>query len=479
MKEYRSMKQASLLTGALAGLSLLIGLSGCSSYNSKAEPMLEAYRHGQFAVAAQEAAVRVEKTKGSHNELVWLLEAGTVARAAGQFEQSNGYFDQADAILSKFEAEPPVSVSAEAASMVSNEKIKPYRGRPYDGIMVNTYKALNYLQLGNPDAARVELNRAYERQVQAVEKNAKRIEKAQEEAKNDKQANVEKARKDPKFSGQLDEAFGDLNEMDGDAFSPYRDYVNPFTEFTQGLFFTLAGEDASDAERGVKAFARVADMAKVNPYLAADAKLADDIADGGKPPKLTYVIFETGLGPKREEIRIDLPVFIVGGGVDYVGAAFPRIVTRDDYVPALTIMAGGKPFTTQVVSNLDNVVKREFKNELPATITKIIMASASKAAAAYAANEATKSNAWANIATRVTATVYQAGMNQADLRTWLTLPKQLQYARLETPADGQLTLTESGGAAQSVALEPGQINIVFIKSVGPGTPLQVQQFKLR
>jgi len=56
-------------------------------------------------------------------------------------------------------------------------------GYAYDKVMMNAYKALNYIQLGDRDAARVELNRALQRQRDAVADNAKRIEAAQEEAK--------------------------------------------------------------------------------------------------------------------------------------------------------------------------------------------------------------------------------------------------------------------------------------------------------
>ena len=79
---------------------------------------------------------------------------------------------------------PKVSVSREALATVTNLKNLPYEGFAYDKIMMNTYKALNYLELGDFERARVELNRAYERQKDAIHINSKRIEKALDEGKN-------------------------------------------------------------------------------------------------------------------------------------------------------------------------------------------------------------------------------------------------------------------------------------------------------
>lgn len=54
--------------------------------------------------------------------------------------------------------------------------------------MLNTYKALNYLQLGEPTKARVEFNRVLQRQEEAVELNKARVEKAEAAAAKDEKA---------------------------------------------------------------------------------------------------------------------------------------------------------------------------------------------------------------------------------------------------------------------------------------------------
>src|SRR5690606_19513582 len=94
--------------------------------------------------------------------------------------QSIEAFDAAEERVNRYEEEAKIKVGSTGGATLTNQANLPYIGRAYDKVMMNTYKALNYLQLGDFDAARVELNRALQRQRDAVEANAKRIEEAQE-----------------------------------------------------------------------------------------------------------------------------------------------------------------------------------------------------------------------------------------------------------------------------------------------------------
>ena len=199
--------------------------------------------------------------------------------------------------------------------------------------MLNTYKALNYLQLGEPDKARVELIRAYQRQQDAVEDNKKRIAKVQEEAaKNKDKKTMDKAEEDPKFKAQMQGAYTNLDNL-----KPYANYVNPFTVYLDGLFFMANAADASDLERAHKSFERVAGFDPENNYVKQDLAMVDGLIQGKPLPPTTYVIFETGCAPVRDQIRISIPIIIAK--VSYVGAAFPTLKPQGNYYPSLTVSA--------------------------------------------------------------------------------------------------------------------------------------------
>ena len=142
-----------------------------------------------------EATKMADKNANNKDAIIWRLEQGAVLRGDGKYEDSNKAFDQAQEKMDEYAQKAKVRVGQEAGALLSNQANLDYEGRAYDGIMLNTYKALNYLQLGEPDKARVELIRAYQRQQDAVEDNQKRIEKVQDEAaKNKDRAAMDKAR---------------------------------------------------------------------------------------------------------------------------------------------------------------------------------------------------------------------------------------------------------------------------------------------
>ncbi|MGF1485146.1 MAG: COG3014 family protein [Opitutales bacterium] len=461
---------------------LLLGLVAGCQHNASLLEAQEAYRAGDIALAKTSIQGYVQDDGDGRDRLIAHLEEGSILRTAGDIELSNAAFELADQYVEEFDQMASVSVTKEGTALFTNLNFLPYRGMHYDRIMLSMYRAMNFLSLGDADSARVELFRVYDRQQIAVEANAKRIAKAQEEledANQQKTSNerydVDRARQDPGFQSGLDSAYNNLEQ-----FNAYEAYVNPYAEFFQALYFMANPADANDLERGRVSMERVNGMVPENAYLAEDLDLATQRARGAPMPNLTYVIFETGVAPHRETIRIDIPLFLVNNEVDYVGAAFPRLETHDGFARSMRVVAEGEPYDTSILADIDTIVIQEFKNELPLIITKTLIASGTKALAAYVAKEAVKDqDPWVQLATRIATTTYQVSQNQADLRTWATLPKQVQYARLPTPAGG-LILVSTPGTPQPepVSVNPEGVNVVLVRSVHTYAPLQIYTFNL-
>jgi len=227
-------------------------------------------------------------------------------------------------------------------------------------------------------------------------------------------------------------------------------------------------------------FERLAGLVPENPYVAADAALGAAAAEGKVPESITYVIFETGTGPIRDEVRIDIPTFIVTSKLAYVGAAFPRLEFNNNFTPCLTVSAVGSPvLTTATVASMDSVVANDFKNEWPTILTKTLITTATKAIAqAVVQKQLNDQNPLLGFAGAVGMSVLNASTNIADTRTWITIPKEFQYARLTTPADRQLTVS-AGGQTRAIQLDPGSVNVVYVKSISATSPLFVTQFILK
>lgn len=503
-------RQYLLAAGAVGALFL----SGCQNYTQQSADMTASWRAGQLQPAIEEINKKASDRSDSRDALVWKLEQGSILRAAALADlpapvgaapamgtpegtqpparsevltkESLAALDFAETKVNYWEEQAKVKVASEAGALLTNQATLPYRGHAYDKVMMNTYKALNYMSLGDRDNARVELNRALQRQKDAVAENAKRLEAAQEEAKAAKKDgtsqngtnatyDVEQAQKDPQTSAALSGVEAGLASK----LRPYGDYVNPFSVFLDGLFFMAQSEGGSDMERARKSIERVAAMVPDNAYLQAELQVAEAAANGKALEPTTYVFFETGSAPHREQIRIDIPTFIVTDRVSYVGAAFPRLEFDDDFASSLAVSAGGQSLNTALLCSMDSVIAQDFKNEWPVIITKTLITTGLKATLDAVVQNQVKDQGWqAQLLAKATMAIYGAATNIADTRTWTTLPKQFQYCRLATPADRQLTVS-SGSQSQTITLAPGKINVVYVKSVSSTAPLWVSQFILQ
>ena len=158
---------------------------------------------------------------------------------------------------------------------------------------------------------------------------------------------------------------------------------------------------------------------------------------------------------RKEEFRIDLPVFIASENVNYAGIALPKIEERQDYFNHISI--NGK--SSEVVADMDKIIKAEFKEEWPLILTREITRSVIKTVVQKQIND---KNMWLGIA----AGVLQGVTTQADTRTWRVLPKNFQALMLENDGSGQLVIN-SPGLSQSlkVDVDPSKKNIVYIKAI--------------
>ncbi len=464
-------------------LAAIVGLitTGCQTYQQQ-NKVISHWQQGDLPAAVAEAKVRAEKNAHNKDAIIWQLEQGEVLRAAGQYADSNQAFDRAQEKIDDYAEKAKIRIGQEAGAMLSNQAELDYEGRSYDGIMLNTYEALNYLALGETEKARPELTRALQRQQDAVDANKKRIEKAQAAVEENKdKATIQKAQNDPKLQSQLLAVTSNLNTV-----KVYADYVNPFTSYLDGLYFMANAANKDDLGRAQFSFKQVSSFAPDNDYVKQDMATVDDLLNNKPLPPITYVIFETGCAPERGQIRVDIPIII--SKVSYVGAAFPTLKLQGNYTPSLIVSSSETNETTALVASMDSIVALDFKNELPVVITKTVAATVIKAVAAYAINDAARQSGGNNVAlgnniagliTQIGTAVYQIVVNIADERTWTTLPKEFQVARIATPPDRKIDLTTPNGIKTSLTIGDGTVNVVYVKSVNAATPLLVSQFKLK
>jgi hypothetical protein len=468
---------------AFTSVLLLLLVSGCRTYEQKTADTRTLWTSGNLAAAAADFTRKAEKAQGGKDALVYRLEQAMALRTAGEVAESQAAFEQADELINRFDEKAKVSASREAGALLSNQANLPYTGRDYDRVLVSTYKALNHLQSGEPDKARPELLRAHQRQQDAVINNRKRIEREAEEIKAaasekaGEHQSVQKAQSDPAVSGLMKQNYATLDQL-----KAYANYANPFPVYLDALYFLTFSTGGSDLERARKSFERVKGMSGANKYIDADLALAESAANGTPLPPRTFVIFETGSAPRRDQFRIDIPLFIVGANrVPYVGAALPKLEFNPNHADPLTVTATTGSESTVTLASMDSVIGQAFRDELPGIITKTLLSTTIKATAAYFVNKTAEEQGGklAGLLSGLVTGGTQAAVNIADTRSWTTLPKEYQFCSLPTPADGKLKVSAPNGQQAEVALAPGSSDLLLVRSVNPLSPLMVTTIRLK
>ncbi len=466
------MMSQSLRSLVVASTVAIFGV-GCQTYSGgQSKPQSDAWRSGNVCGAADTWGQKADKV-GKADAVIWHLEAGAAYRASGNITNSSRHFEDAGTQIDAFEEQAKHKIGLETMGVMTNPQNLPYQGRSYDKIMLYTYRALNYLAIGEVEKARPEIIHAYQCQQDAVEENNRRIEAAQEAGQRDKNhAQIERAKSDPQFNQGVEKVTKDL-----EGFKFYADYVNPFTVYLDGLYYLHTAAGGSDLERARKSLNRVREVVGHNKFVEADIQLAE--GTGSSPAGLTYVVFETGSGASLDQTRIDIPVYI--SDLPYIGAAVPKLAFHKDFVSELKVKAGELEERTETVANMDSIIALDFKNEWPVVLTKAMISTAAKSVAAAVAIEAAKRKAGPLVVVLVKGIVmtYQAAVNIADTRSWTTLPKEFQVARVPTPADRKLVLTTPGNSPVDVTVADGTVNVVYVKSVSANSPLTITQFKLK
>ena len=367
------------------------------------------------------------------DELLWTLQAAAAARAEGAFDESNKLFDKAEFFFKQARKKNAAEeVASGIGQVVFSDASLAYRGEVHDGIMINLYKALNFMELKAWDDARVELNRAYDRQRRAADFYADEI-REQEEELGDKadSIDVEKLLDNPKFK--------DIHNV-----KAYGDYVNPMVNLIEIIYLSHRGTNG-DKERIKQSLDRLVSMTSSH-HMAKDFSTIKE---------KTWLIIENGQGPRKEEYRIDIPLEFFTGikEIKYTGIAIPflRSVGSESY----DFQANDE--NLDLITDMDRVIHAEFDRALKGIVLRAVTALVLKSVAQYAAFKAGGDHAAWLVAG------FQALTTHADIRVWSALPKNFHLALVES---GKIDLKAQGLSLSSFTTKGNKIIYVKLSKQG-------------
>ena len=431
-------------------LFLITVLTGCvSNYTESAKNFQTLYSSGDYANSLIEAQSLVAQAT-PENEVVLKLQLANVQREAGKIKESVDTFESVENLYQGYDATAEVSLSAESISAFSNPYALPYRGRSYDRIMTATYRALNYLELGDQAKARVALNRGLFRQ-----EDAKRMVAEKERIAREEMGNVDASNSSAGGVVRSSEVYSATSQATADfvGLPIYQDYMNPLSVWLHGVFFLHTAQGIEDVEKARKSLERAQALAPQNPSIKEDAIWA--AKSGARPTVegkcIIYVVHETGEAPAWTEHKFQLPLIIFDRNAPIVSVAFPKIspVPNQD---TLAIKYKTETYNPALLASVDGMVAREFNDELPVVKTRAVASATIKGIAAYVANKAAEENnrrhgtqgsGFLYLATIITTNTYTTRSAQADLRNWATLPKNISMVRMVVPISEKIHIQNS------------------------------------
>ncbi len=382
-KSKMSVVKAGVLRGlsGLCALAAVAALPGCATYSAN------------FAQVESSAANRdldkAVKTLDALNltgpdETLHHLNKGVLLRLQGSYAESNKHLEAAKRLMERLNA---ISVTEQVASVTVNDTMKAYEGLPSEQLMVYSFKALNYLQMGDVDAAAVEARQFDVKQKLIAARNK------------------------------------DADYLSG-----------AFVRYLNAMVFEVVGE--RDAAR-IELEKAAAGYKAQGSEFSVPSGVRDDLSRirAGKPVASEVVfILHNGLGASVDEdnIRVANPMAGKSGPLMF-SLAVPKFVRRSLPVHHVVLSSASVSSDSEVVENVNGIAEKSFNDRLASIIARGVLRLGVKNAAAQEAKRQMQDNPYSallNFAADVATNVSE----RADTRTWSLLPGNIQMARLPLPA---------------------------------------------
>lgn len=373
------------LSALLGALSLAGVLSGCATYSDWVGRMESDISQGQ----PDKALKVLERHASSKDEVLYLLNRAMLYRMAGDFEASNASFETAKAMIDRLSA---TSVSEQGGALAINDMMRSYTGDYYEQVLVHVFEALNYLEMNQPDQARVE----------ALQLDVKLKEHGDKSNYEDAFARY--------LTGMI---YEDLKEWD-DAMIAYRQAYEAYRRYPEQFHMPVPQRLKYDLIRLADKTGLEDEAKRYRETFGIDA--VNQIPD--KDGELVFIL-NTGLAPIKRSIEVR--AFTESGQL--VTVSMPAYESRRATVTAARIQVDGADAVTDMMEDVDTLAVNALEHQKPALLARAV-------ARAVIKTQASKQADSRNDALGFVVNLAGAITDRADTRSWSTLPNEICVARL-------------------------------------------------
>lgn len=445
-------------------------LSGCAStttftaYPSKINPIINTVQ----AKSAIDFNQCLLSECQSNDAILYFMERGRFAQIQGNADVSMQDFAAAMEKIKQNDEKARVSLSnigANVAATLVNDNAIPYEGSGYERVMLHHYQALNYLNKHDLEGAGVEVRRANAEQEDALKRHEGELEKAEKDAQAKK---VDTQIKSP----ELSTAYAQMDEVAGKVKNSFQ---NAATFYLSGFIYE-AMQQPNDAyidyKKALEIYPDNTYLQKDVMRLAKDLNMSDDLesirarfqvdpANMSAKDGDVLVLFEDGFAPQKQQVKVSLPVPNVG----LLAIAFP--IYREKWTPhaVLSVEKNGEPMgATEPICDFRALSVKALKEQVPVITTRQVIRLAAKAVATKEAKDKL------GVLGQLGMSAWNGLSENADLRSWISLPADVQVLHMALPAGNhKLTLKQAGvpaTASVDVNVAEGSRTIVHVIRTG-------------
>jgi len=460
-------------------LVLIILLTGCGGSGNRyllVDNSLLASDYQQADAIIQKA----EDEYGTKSRVLYWMDRGMTLQLAGEYQRSNEVLEQAEDEIDRLYTR---HIRTESFAFMTNDNTLPFEGDPYEQVMINVLKALNYASLNQWQDALVEARRIDHRLNVLTDRT-----KDKGAYRDDGFARY--------LSGILYESAGDVNN----AFIAYRKAYETFEASRSWSRTAVPSQLRAD-------LLRTADALHLSQEFREYQQLFPDTTwksiEEQQHLAQVIVISYNGRAPRKEDQFIDLPIsmdalqlVLINQGLSQathqqhraadsvlyglngrvVRVALPKLIPQKTQVHVDTVSLipeQGAPVTirTELAQDVTALADKALSERMVGIATKAVARAAFKYSVAEGATRGAQhavggdAGPWVGLAVGLLTKGFAVASEEADKRSWRTLPDEIHLARTwVSPGVYRLKKAPATGVAASsktISVRAGESAVVI------------------
>ena len=402
-----------LLSSAL--LIAVLHLSGCAAYRNYDQEMQQTndqLMRGNFQGALD---LLNWNNPWEDKDLLYYFEKGAILSFANVLPQSQTAWRSADQRVFQREEAVPSGASKllnrfayEMGTMLVNDKLSRYEGYDYEKVMLTTQMALNQLAESDFDGARADIKKTHEREALIARQRERQYEELEA------QAGAQGIKVQYKDLQGYPVAVLDAPQV----IELKNGYQSAFSHYLAGFTYEALGERTLAAP----GYRQAIELRPGVPFLESALRNLDKPGPDDDESEVLIVV-QSGFAPARSSVQVPIPVRLNDNLTIVAPISFP-VMLPDTLTPPLThIVVDGKQQKLTMINSVTDMAMRTLRDDMPQIISRAMFRANMAAIGQAEKNERDPSKASLVVTD-------PDPFEEADTRTWRTLPDKTLVARL-------------------------------------------------